>query len=68
MKETAYKNYFLIVLLVTLAFNFADRGVLALVMQDIKQDLDLTDSQLGLLSGIAFALFYSIMEIGRAHV
>jgi MFS transporter, Spinster family, sphingosine-1-phosphate transporter len=67
MKETVYKNYLLIVLLVILAFNQVDRLALGLLLQHIKVDLDLTDTQLGLLSGIAFALFYSLMGIPIAR-
>jgi MFS family permease len=39
---------------------FLDRGILALLVQSIKADMHLTDFQLGLLQGIAFALFYTI--------
>jgi MFS family permease len=67
MTENVYKNYLLAVLLVILAFNNVDRQVLGLLMQDIKVDLDLTDTQLGLLSGIAFSLFYSLMGIPIAR-
>ena len=62
-----YKRYMLTVLLAILAFNFVDRIALGLVLQDIKLDLSLSDSQLGLLSGIAFALFYSILGIPIAR-
>ena len=62
-----YKTYLLTVLLVILAFNFVDRTALGLVLQDIKIDLHLSDSQLGFLSGIAFALFYSVMGIPLAR-
>jgi MFS transporter, Spinster family, sphingosine-1-phosphate transporter len=67
MQDRAYKNYLLTVLLIILAFNFVDRLALGVVLQDIKVDLDLTDTQLGFLSGIAFALFYSIMGIPIAR-
>jgi predicted MFS family arabinose efflux permease len=63
----AYKRYLLSVLLVTLAFNYIDRLALGLLLQDIKVDLDLSDTQLGVLSGIAFALFYSMMGIPIAR-
>jgi MFS transporter, Spinster family, sphingosine-1-phosphate transporter len=63
----AYRNYLLGVLLVVLAFNQVDRLALGLVMQAIKNDLQLTDTQLGLLTGIAFALFYSVMGIPIAR-
>jgi MFS transporter, Spinster family, sphingosine-1-phosphate transporter len=63
----AYRRYLLAVLLTVLAFNQVDRLVLGLVLQDIKVDLNLTDTQLGLLTGIAFALFYSVMGIPIAR-
>src|SRR5258708_1391950 len=62
-----YKKYLLAVLLVILAFNYTDRCALGIVLQDIKGDLKLSDTQLGLLSGIAFALFYSVMGIPIAR-
>jgi len=62
-----YKNYLLTVLLVILAFNFVDRLTLGLVLQEVKVDLSLSDSQLGFLSGIAYALFYSVMGIPLAR-
>jgi MFS family permease len=67
MKKRVYNNYLLILLLVILAFNYADRQALGLVLQDIKVDLGLSDTQLGFLSGIAFALFYSVMGIPLAR-
>ncbi len=64
MQATTYsKNYHLNVLLVILAFNLLDRMALGVLLQDIKVDLSLSDTQLGLLTGIAFALFYSVMGI-----
>lgn len=67
MRETVNKSYLLTVLLIILAFNYLDRFALGVVLQDIKVDLDLTDTQLGLLTGIAFALFYSVMGIPIAR-
>ena len=67
MKEVVYKKYMLGLLLVILAFNYVDRQILALVLEDIKLELALTDSELGFLSGIAFALFYSLMGIPIAR-
>ena len=40
------------------AFNFIDRQLLAILQESIKADLSLSDSQLGLLTGFAFAIFY----------
>lgn len=63
MRMPVYKGYLLGVLLVLLAFNTSDGLALGLVLQNIKLDLGLSDTQLGFLSGIAFALFYSFMGI-----
>jgi MFS family permease len=62
-----YNNYLLSVLLVVLAFNWLDRFALGLMLQDIKVDLHLSDTQLGLITGIAFAVFYSMMGIPIAR-
>jgi len=63
----SYRRYLLAVLLVIQAFNGVDGLALGLVLQNIKADLHLSDTQLGFLSGIAFALFYSVMGIPIAR-
>lgn len=60
---TASKFLLLALLLVIFAFNNVDRLALGLLVQDLKHSLNLTDTQLGFLSGIAFALFYSVMGL-----
>src|SRR5262250_3183344 len=67
MNERHYQRYLLAILLTTLAFNYVDRLALGLVMQDLKSDLHLSDTQLGLLTGFGFALFYSAMGIPIAR-
>lgn len=62
-----YKHYLLGTLLVVFTSNGVDRTALGLVLQDIKVDLNLSDTQLGLLTGIAFALFYAVMGIPIAR-
>lgn len=62
------KNVVLAVLLPILAFNYTDGQVLALVLQSVKADLHLTDTQLGFLSGLAFATFYAAMGIPIARL
>jgi MFS transporter, Spinster family, sphingosine-1-phosphate transporter len=61
------KNYLLTLLLVILASNHLDRLAFGLVLQNIKVDLALTDTQLGVVTGIAFALFYATMGIPIAR-
>lgn len=62
-----YKYYALLMLVMVYAINIMDRQVLALLLQDIKLELALTDTQLGLLGGVAFAFFYSVMGIPLAR-
>jgi predicted MFS family arabinose efflux permease len=50
--------YALALLTVGYTFNFIDRQLLAILQESIKADLLLSDGQLGLLTGFAFALFY----------
>ncbi|MGB1877333.1 MAG: MFS transporter, partial [Rhodospirillaceae bacterium] len=53
------------VILLTLAYilSFVDRFILSLLVEPIKADLELTDTQIGLLLGPAFALFYATMGL-----
>jgi len=67
MSDKVYRRYLLGVLLVIYAFNGVDRLALGLLMQNIKADLHLSDTELGLLTGIAFALFYSLMGVPLAR-
>jgi predicted MFS family arabinose efflux permease len=66
--STAYQWYALGVLFVVYVFNFIDRSVLALLAQSIKVDLQISDTALGLLSGLAFAVFYTALGIPIARL
>lgn len=48
-------------------FSFIDRMIIGLLVEPIKADLGLSDTQIGLLQGFAFALFYTVagIPIGR---
>ena len=50
-------------LLLVYTFNFIDRQIVGILAVPIKADLALTDTQLGLMGGLAFALFYSLLGI-----
>jgi MFS family permease len=67
MQPAAYRNYLLTLLTVILAFNFVDRLTVGILLQPIKVDLQLSDTQLGVMTGIAFALFYAVMGIPIAR-
>jgi MFS family permease len=58
-----YARYVLGVLVVVYAMNFIDRQILAILAEDIKRDLGLTDADLGFLYGTAFAVFYALFGI-----
>src|SRR6185312_3581219 len=63
----AYRGYLLVILAVFLGLSVVDRLALGLLLQNIKQSLHLSDTQLGVLTGIAFAVFYAFagLLIGR---
>jgi len=58
-----YRAYVLGVLLLGYIVNVMDRSVLSVLLQSIKHEFDASDAQLGLLGGIAFALFYATLGI-----
>ena len=47
-------------------FNYLDRKVLAIVAEPMRRELHLSDTQLGIVSGLAFALFYGTMGLPLA--
>lgn len=59
----AYAKYVLGVLVLVYAMNFIDRQILAILAEDIKRDLNLSDADLGFLYGTAFAVFYALFGI-----
>lgn len=63
----AYRNYVLGILVAVYVFNLIDRQILSMLLEPIKQELLLSDTQLGLLSGIAFAIFYTTFGIPIAR-
>jgi len=63
-----YKRYVLFALTGVYIFNFIDRQILVILQESIKADLHLSDTQLGLLTGFAFALFYVTLGIPIARL
>ncbi len=64
----AYRGYVLAILVLVYTFNFMDRQIVGILAVPIKADLSLTDSQLGLMGGLAFALFYTSLGIPVARL
>jgi len=58
----------LAVLVLVYTFNFIDRQIVGILAIPIKADLRLSDSQLGLMGGLAFALFYTFLGIPIARL
>lgn len=65
---TGYANYVLFILFVAYVFNFVDRQIVSILAEPIRKDLGISDTQLGLLTGTAFALFYSTLGIPIARL
>ncbi len=59
-------NVVLAMLLVVYIFNFVDRQIVSILAGPIQADLDLSDAQMGLLGGLAFAIFYSVLAVPLA--
>ncbi len=60
-------KYALGILFLVYVFNLIDRQILSILMEPIRRDLNLSDTQLGLLSGLSFALFYAVAGIPIAR-
>lgn len=59
----AYRSYALMVLMLAYTANYVDRQILAILLQPIKLELGLSDTQLGFLSGLTFAIFYATLGV-----
>ena len=62
-----YRFYVLIMVTVVSVINIADRLIMSILMEDIKADFHLSDTQVGLLVGLAFAAFYALMSFPIAR-
>lgn len=63
----AHARTMLWILLIVYIFNFLDRQIVNILAEPIKADLGLTDTELGLLAGPAFAVFYALLGIPIAR-
>ena len=58
-----YRTFVLILLTIVYGFNFIDRQIVGILAPFIQEDLGLTNTELGLLIGLAFAVFYTTVAI-----
>lgn len=63
-----YRYYVLALLTLGYVFNFVDRQVMTILIEPIKMEFGASDTQMGLLSGLAFALFYATLGIPVARL
>lgn len=63
-----YRTYVLLLLTLVYGFNFIDRQIVGILAPWIQADLELTNTQMGLLIGLAFAIFYTVMGIPIAFI
>ncbi|MDO6711687.1 MFS transporter [Aliiglaciecola sp. 2_MG-2023] len=62
-KQSIYAAYLIFILLLAYTFSFIDRQILSLLVEPMKRDLDISDTQMSLLQGLSFALFYTLMGL-----
>jgi predicted MFS family arabinose efflux permease len=62
-----YRSYALSLFLLVYIINFVDRQIFGILIEPIRLEIDLSDTQLGLLGGIAFAIFYTFAGIPIAR-
>jgi MFS family permease len=62
-RDARYAWYVVGVLMVCYTVSFVDRQILSLLVTPIKEDLGLSDTQIGLLQGLAFAIFYTALGL-----
>ena len=59
----AYGWYVVVILTIAYVFSFLDRQILALLVDPIRADMDITDTQMSLMMGLAFGIFYTLLGI-----
>src|ERR1700710_2331475 len=65
---SARRYYVLGLLTVVYALNFLDRTIFNVLIEPIKKEFTLSDTTMGLLAGVGFVLFYSLLGIPIARV
>ena len=65
--SNAYRSYVLFILFVVYGLSYVDRQILSILMEPIRKEFGFGDTELGLLSGVAFAIFYATLGIPIAR-
>jgi predicted MFS family arabinose efflux permease len=64
----AYANYVLGVLVLVYVMNFVDRQLISILIEPIKAEFGASDAEMGILTGFAFAIFYTVAGIPVARL
>jgi len=67
LPSRVYRSYALGLLMLIYVVNFVDRQVVSILAEPIKRDLHLADWQLGLMTGLAFAVLYTVLGLPIAR-
>src|SRR3954468_8396464 len=67
-RSAAYCSYVVVLLTLIYTVSFIDRQILALMIGPIRRDFGISDTQVSLLIGLAFALFYTFLGIPIARL
>lgn len=64
----SYRHFALALLFIVGLLNYLDRYLIAILLPDMKTELGLSDTQIGLITGLAFSIFYAAMGIPIARM
>lgn len=66
--STAYAWFVVAILMVAYVFSFVDRQILNLLVGPIRRDLGISDTEMSLLMGLSFAIFYTILGVPLGRI
>jgi len=66
--DDSHRRRALVLLFLVSLFNYGDRNMIGVLVPAIKADLNLSDTQIGFITGLAFSLFYALMGIPIARL
>src|ERR1700722_9680491 len=63
LRGATYRYYLLLMMMLMMTVSYADKNIFAVVLEPIKREFGLSDTQAGLLAGLAFSAGYGISSI-----
>src|SRR5689334_11499671 len=68
VRSERYAWYVVFVLTLVYSISYVDRQMLSLLIGPIRQDLGISDTQIGLLTGFAFAAMYAVLGVALGRI